>query len=351
MELYICEPNQYLQPVPVAVIDTFKSLIWTKRYFNCGDFELYTGANADLLPFLVKDNYIMRDDDDSIMLIEDIRIQTDAESGNYFIITGRSIESILKRRVFQHPKTVKTSDYINNAIYSLFNFFTGNRALSIIVVDQLHKVPGSVNAQFTGVTLFDAIKSILQPLGLWFKLSVGTNLNVLVLSIIERGKVDVIFSPEFDNLVNSNYVAESQELANYAFVAGEGDGSSRIVYGTQTDGTSVQHNTGIKLREIYVDARDISSNDGEISTPEYIELLKQRGITKLIEEHSTKEMFEAEVNAIMPFEYKKDWDLGDIVTVTNQYGVTAEPRIVEVIECWDDTGYTVIPTFDALEVQ
>lgn len=351
MELYICEHNQYMQPIPVAVVDTFKSLIWTKRYFNCGDFELYTPATAELLPYLVRDNYVMRDDDDSIMLIEDVHIQTDAENGNYFVIKGRSIESILMRRVFNYPRTVKSTDYINTAISYLFGYFTGNRSLSIIIVDQLFRIAGDVNAQFTGVTLYDAIKSILQPLGLWFRLGIGTSLNVLTLFLIQRNEVNVIFSPEFDNLVNSEYSSESQNLANYAFVAGEGEGSSRIVYGVQADGTSIQHNTGINLREIYVDARDISSNNGEIPTAEYVELLKQRGISKLTEDHSLNEVFQAEVNPVAPFKYKTDWNLGDIVTVKNEYGIEAKPRIVEVIECWDDSGYSVIPTFEELEVQ
>ena len=28
----------------VAIIDTFESLIWTDRYYEAGDFEIYTAA-------------------------------------------------------------------------------------------------------------------------------------------------------------------------------------------------------------------------------------------------------------------------------------------------------------------
>ena len=66
---------------PVAVIDSFKSLIWTKRYFACGDFELYIPADKSLLEYLQPDNFLVRDDDDSVMVIEKLLLQTDAESG------------------------------------------------------------------------------------------------------------------------------------------------------------------------------------------------------------------------------------------------------------------------------
>ena len=37
MELYLLDENFVAQ----SIIDNFKSLIWTKRYYTCGDFELY----------------------------------------------------------------------------------------------------------------------------------------------------------------------------------------------------------------------------------------------------------------------------------------------------------------------
>ena len=346
MNINVCQPNQYLQPVPVAVIDAFKSLIWTKRYYSWGDFELYIPADESLLPYLQKDNFLTRDDDDSVMIIESVNIQTDAENGDFFIITGRSLESILLRRVFDKPCSVKTSRYINDAMNSMLDYFTGDRRL-LVIVDQLKRISGTVTAQFTGATLFDAIISVLQPLGLSFKLSFGTSLNLITLSLYQGSEVDVVFSPEFDNLINSKYVSDYTNYANYAFVAGEGEGSQRTVVDVNASDTVP---TGLNRREVYVDARDISSNDGEISSSEYTDMLTHRGLEKFAEEYSMTESFEAEINPQKPFRYKADYNLGDIVTVTNEYGVTSHPRIVEIIESWDDTGYTVVPTFDALDV-
>ena len=51
------------------VLDSFKSLIWTKRYYTYGDFELYVPASADLTNALNGCPYIMRDDDESVMVL------------------------------------------------------------------------------------------------------------------------------------------------------------------------------------------------------------------------------------------------------------------------------------------
>ena len=47
--------------------------------------------------------------------------------------------------------------------------------------------------------------------------------------------------------------------------------------------------------------------------------------------------FEGEIDT-SNYKYKEDYDVGDIVTVKNQYGITTNARITEVIETWDNTG-------------
>ena len=63
----------------------------------------------------------------------------------------------------------------------------------------------------------------------------------------------VIFSPELDNLVGSQYVDDSTNLANVAVVAGEGEGVERA---RTVRGAGV----GLDRHELYIDARDISRN-------------------------------------------------------------------------------------------
>ena len=105
MVLYIL--NQTFQRV--AVIDQYSSIIWTRRYWDVGDFELYVPADPDLLQYLQIGFYVFREDCESTMMIEHIEIKTDAENGNYFIISGRGVENILSYRVVANAGSFSAS--------------------------------------------------------------------------------------------------------------------------------------------------------------------------------------------------------------------------------------------------
>ena len=44
----------------IAIVDVYESIIWTERYYEYGDFELYTAMTQDLLNYIKTDNYIQR---------------------------------------------------------------------------------------------------------------------------------------------------------------------------------------------------------------------------------------------------------------------------------------------------
>ena len=351
MELYILD-NTFAR---IAVIDEFTSLIWTKRYYTCGDFELYIPADDMLLPYLDPDEssekYIERDDDDTIMIIETLAIKTDVENGDYFIVTGRSLESILARRVILSQTVVNNSDVVQG-MKSLIVAHTGNgnplsyRAFQNFSIDDSLTYTADIVTQFTGDVLLDAVSGICKRFGIGMKMTVSG--SAITLAFFVGPSVDVTFSPDFDNLINSQYLKDYTSYANYAIVAGEGEGTSRIMMNVMR-GTAA---SGFQLREMFVDARDMSSNKGketEIPSIEYLAMLAERGKEKLAERVATQS-FEADVEPRMTYQYKDDWNLGDVVKVTNEYGITAQPRIVEIIECWDAEGYTAIPTFDSLDI-
>lgn len=58
------------------------------------------------------------------------------------------------------------------------------------------------------------------------------------------------------------------------------------------------------------------------------------------------ETFAGSIVSDVTFTYKQDYFLGDIVFVENEYGIGAEVRITEVVECYDENGYSVEPTFE-----
>lgn len=334
-----------------AVLDSFKSLIWTKRYYTYGEFELYVPASEDITAILDTCPYVMRDDDDTVMIIENVKISTDAENGDFYTIAGRSLESILTRRIVWTQTNLDETDPAEG-IYKLLEYNVTDpeitaRIIPNFLVDETFTTSGALKMQVTGGELAETITNICKTFGLGWKISrvrgLGTT-DDMQFSLYQRGEVDVTFSPEFDNLISSDYFYKTTEYKNVALVAGEGEGVDRrraVVNPTAE---------GLERRELYVDARDISSNGGEIGDDAYMAALATRGEQKMLEEHTATYGFEGTIEPSGAYQYKADYDLGNIVTVSNGYGVTATPRIIEIIECWDETGYTVCPTFETWEV-
>lgn len=65
-----------------------------------------------------------------------------------------------------------------------------------------------------------------------------------------------------------------------------------------------------------------------------------------LSEYATNISFEGAVEPNTTFIYKKDYFLGDVVTVENKYGINKKARITEVIEIKDENGYSIEPKFE-----
>ena len=61
--------------------------------------------------------------------------------------------------------------------------------------------------------------------------------------------------------------------------------------------------------------------------------------------YKVTEAFSGDVDTIHTYVLERDFFLGDIVEVKNEYGIHAAPRIIEIIENSDENGTRTIPTF------
>lgn len=340
MDLYIL--NKSLETI--GILDVYTSLIWNKKYFECGDFELYLPVTSQTMNLLSRDNYIVRDDDDTVMIIQNIEITTDAETGNYLLVSGESLESLLKRRIIWNQSTINST--IENAIRTLISDnavspVISERAVPNLVLGAEKGYTDEIKTQFTGNNLYETVVNLCMAYGLGWTISLENKKFIFNLYKGEDKSNFIIFSPEFDNLINSKYINNMENYSNIALVAGEGEGNQRK---RQAIGTA----SGLDRYEIYIDARDISTNAEEpITDEEYNALLIQRGIEQL-SECKIVTAFEGEVETGNTFE---NWSIGDIVQIVNEYGISAKTRITGLIESDDISGHKIIPTFSEWEVK
>lgn len=335
---------------PVGLVDNYTSLIWHKSYSKTGDFEIYIYADLETANLLVKDYYVMREDDDRVGIIKDITINEDIEEGEYLTVKGKFVESLLGYRIIWNQTQLNgtTENAARNLVNdNVVNPLNANRKIDIIKLGKLNGLTARVDAQASYENVEEYVSEMCLAADYGYKMVLDKDDNKFAFSVYEgvdrsynqMANPHVVFSDENDNLLSSEYAENYSTFKNTAKVMGEGEGTARKSF------VNNDTNTGLDRKELYVDARDISSNDGEIGTTAYQNMLAERGVQKLAE-HSLTQAFTGEVD-FESYEYKKDWDLGDRVTIENKrWGIHINPRITDIIESYsNDEGYKLIPTF------
>ena len=354
--------NKFFNPVildtdfkAIYTLDEFESFIWTERYSECGDFELYTLFSQELLSVLKPDYYILNRFSEYVMIIEDIKIETDSEDGSKLIVSGRSLESILSRRIvwtqteYNGKLEVAVEHLLNTAIISpvdekrqIKNFIfkpSGSQKIENCILQH----------QYTGDNIYDVICEICEEFSIGFKITLDKDWNFVFQFYSGVDRTDfqfnnrkVIFSPKMDNLFNSNYEELRTEWKTVALVAGEGEGLARKmqIAGDETI-------TGLYRRELFVDARSRSSNsDPPMSDAQYYSVLKDEGNIKLAE-HRIEQNFDGEGDHAT-YDYQKDYGLGDLIELENEYGIKGLAQITEFIFSFTDGGSEFYPSFSAI---
>lgn len=339
---------------PIDHIDVYDSAIWAERHREYGDFELYGRPQSLIGKGVSTGRFLARQGSDTIMFIENVRIDTDVDEGPFATITGRSLESMLKRRILWPPVSVsgKVPAVIRHLLEStVIRPSDSRRRIPNFIMrepsnDYISEI--EMSAQFAGETVYDAIVDICEVHDLGFKIVVDNGVFVFVLykgtdrSFNQDANPYVIFSPDFDNLASSSYSHTTDTMTTFAYVAGEeSDDSSRLT--AEVDlGT-----TGLDRVELFVDAGDIRSTDedgNEYTQEEYGSFLEERGLESL-SENSATEFFEGSMDTHGAFVYGRDFFLGDTVQIKNEFDMTAASQVLEIVYTKDSTGETIVPTF------
>ena len=340
----------------IAVIDTYESMIWTDRYNSYGDFEIFFAMDTQLLQYLKEDYYLWLKDSDHCMIIENIKINADTEEGNHLVVTGRSLESILERRIIWGQRVFTGN--LQTAIQTMLNECIISPSIADRKISNFRFVASTdpkitsltIDNQYTGEDLYTVIKGLCEENNVGFKI-ILTDDNWFEFSLYagadrsydQTENPYVVFSPNFENIINSNYFSSKASYRNVTLVEGEGEGTNRKT-------TVVGSGSGINRREVYTDARDISSKteDGvTLSDEEYYAQLRSKGL-KTLTDHSITTAFEGEVEATKLFKYGEDFYIGDIVQIANEYGNEGSAYISELIISRSKEGFSVYPTFKTI---
>lgn len=349
----------------ILYLADYESILWVERYNSTGDFELYTPPTKDLLEACKLNNYLMYTDSPELMIIESVNIKGNIESGSRLIVTGRTLESILDRRILMLKTYI--SGFLEGGIIQLLNWaiinprdnhgvsapgrrisnfkfeYSDNEEVSHVEVDYEYE---------KGTELLDVIQEMCQKAGIGFYVRRNES-NQLVFKLYkgEDRSFDqdenpwVVFSPGFCNLITSSSTEDNSEMKNLIYTEGE-------VYKEQAPMEIYTGNTtGLMRREYYNNASHIAHEPEEgivLDEDEYRRLLVQSGNDAMYD-HKLNKKVEGEVEPTINFTYGHDYFMGDIVQLSNEYGFNERVRVTEFIIAYDTNGLQMYPTFTAVE--
>ena len=332
----------------VDIMEDFEYLNWNRKWQLGNNFSLIISHYSKSAKHLKEDHYIdiwRNGQCEFIGIIEhkNIELNQEGKISENWEIKGKSI---LSRRICIPPSGSAYDEinsngeavlkhYVDNNIVNPTN---ANRKIDVLIneVNQNRGSNVSIRARYDD--LVDKLQeaAIASELGyevvfdgsnLLFKIIEGSDKRTA-----QSSTAPVIFSPDLGNIKLQNYQWSKLDRFNMLYVAGQGEGAVRTIEGVFNE---TSEPSGLDRKESFMDARDLDTSTK----------LTQRGETKINEQGPTQ-IFETEILNHGPFKYRKDWDLGDIITVRNiEWDILAHLRIQQTNVSIDSSNENIQVSF------
>lgn len=347
------------------MVENYDSLIWTERFNTIGDFQITTGDVDTFMNLLPEGQVIALRDSDVPMIVETHLIERKKNQPVKLTIKGRDFCSILDRRIVasQTPGTGEFSytgktpadaaffaideickgeyfgpedtfpDSVVMFDWPLYETSTGPSRSFVIPRGNLLSVIVpflQASAPFDASTTPDTPEVL--PTGIRAVRPDQLNTYVQVQFYNGTDKSDsVYFDATRDLLDDGSYLFSKVGSANAAFLLGS---TSAEFLELDTPAT------GLERRVILV--------DGSQSKMDQAAMLEQ-GKISMADAHVTA-MFDGSLNEdLNPYRYGTHYNLGDIVKLVGDYGLSGKARVTEFIRSEDATGVKAYPTLVKIE--
>lgn len=312
----------------IGDIEDYISFYFVRSFFQAKEFQLI--APIKYLDILKQDNYIYLSKSKS-MVIEEVEIN---EAEEQLTVKGRDIKSIIEARIIIPPQG-QAYDAFNGNAESVIKHYIDvccinpvdtNRKIPNLIIATNKNRGGNLNWESRYKNLAVEVESIARTREIGWFVYLDPKSKQLIFDVelgVDRSALQdvnsrVIFSSKFDNISNAVHTLNSINYKNIAYVGGQGEGTARVVKEIKKSQA-----TGLKRREVFIDARDISDTEN----------LEDRGLSKLAEYGYVVNSEATIINNNLL--YERDWNLGDIVTVSSKLS-NENLRITEVREIYEN---------------
>ncbi|KEI92150.1 siphovirus ReqiPepy6 Gp37-like family protein [Clostridium botulinum] len=369
MELYIFNRDLELK----GILDTYASLRWIRRYSKIGEFELHCALDFNTLELLKRERIVYKKDDVEAGYIETRQLKIGEDGQEYLEVKGKFLTNYLGRRISWYRVNFDGKAEVlmrNLVLENAINPTNINRKIPNLTLGSLKGFNEDIKYQNSFGNIIECLENISNTNNLGYRNLLDIRNRKILFNVykgvdrtINNGTIaPCIFSRDFENILEQQYMDSLNNYKNTTLIAGAGEGKDRKI-------TSIENGKGLDRFEVYVDARDITDKEEkkkvvvdkdeegnvtgkheeteevEIPWERYKPLLLQRGNEKLSECEEIQ-TFDSKINTNGNNVYKKDYDLGDIVTVVDKkWGIRIDTRITEIEEIYEEKGLEVNVTF------
>lgn len=338
-----------------GVIDEIKSLIWTRKYFSTGAFDLVAPANEKNLSLIKKHRIISFAGSSDSGFIENINISTDDE-GAFITASGCFLLGVLGRRC-------AVSNCKNVADLIAQNAITCTNAARNIPLLTLSK--DLENVVFDSEVAHEKITDVLEALSKRDNISFGIRVNPAAKSLefyscrgLDRSfsqskNPRAVFSKEYENLTAIEYTNSDAGAVNSVV------GVCKIPPGTifsSVPSYEINDGNGLERQEIFIETEAVTYDrevqipfDGGYETVIKTYLNEAATLANMkadCEAALVKVAENVEATSLFKSGYRERFDLGDIVEIRDErFGISLTKRVFEVTENYDNTANDVIPLF------
>lgn len=322
-------------------ITVFGNLEFIKSFNASGKWKM---SGFGSLPLNKNQGIILELDDESIFygIVKTISKDTVNRNGNMLStweISGiDDLARLSHRHVLPDPVTLdfSTSAYdtrtgsAGSVIVQYVDYNCGLNAVASRRFSKFQVEPSSLGATITGKARFQNLLSYISDLailggGLGFKVIYDEDIDRLIFLVyqpVDRSD-SVKFSVDFGNVKEFSYREDSPE-GNYIVALGQGTGTTRS-YAIQQDSNSISE---WGLIEYIKDQRN-EPDSAKLSSWALAELDKRKAVQGF-------SVVPTDISGVA-FAFGKDYDLGDIVTMTDEV-ITLQASISEVITTISENG-------------
>ena len=343
-------------------VSNYDSIMWIERYKEAGEFTLTAKLSSGIIGLLPLGSILSHAKTYEACIVENIEISESAATDPIVTITGRSLLSYLEYRIvglaLVNPATVPYTQYtlaatnVPNQISTLINQHIPE--LNAYLTCTIEAAGSATTSRI--IQRQDVYKAVLDLLGLE-DLGIrvvrrnsdgafnSTSLTKTLYHVHSGDDLSnsVIFSWDYGELESASYLFSIKNYKNTALI--QSKYVETIVYDSPISPEPYDK------RVMLVNASDIDESltvtPSGATLAAIIAAMNARGIEALANQRIL-DISNVDISKTTSYTYRTDYDIGDIVSISGNYGIIEKRRVIEFVEIEDENGETGYPTLSVL---